>query len=558
MVLHLNDVIDYKRDIEPFRFIEIHAGPGAGKNTFIETLAQGAFPNAPKMRVLLITSRRAKVDETFTKYDNDENDLNLFQQRIGEAWDMLDEQGRHIFATIGNTICTAAFVASYIKKVFKANDKRTHIWDMYDLIAIDEAHSMMLDATYQDAPFHIYNLINYYLERCINEEYEDPACKHMILMTGTPDPLQSYFPENDVPHIFLDKMEQCENIQPKNVYFIENQDVVNHLKNDIKNGKRCIYFGNRIDRIKEIFNSGDLPQENMVLSFSDKEKRRNLENENIDAFNNMEGTEREIKKHFRIPMQFSVLLTTSRYREGINIKDNIDEIIIETHNKSDAIQMAGRIRSGVKEIYIVVDAKSYPVDYYKEEMEKKLSKIQLWGSTNTSDLLIRDTEGNIDKRCYPLNYMLNEIPDEQLQKFVDLVEEKFPYIRYSFLYACFMFYDPRATGVEYIKKENSIWEAGVKNNKIHQVVKNWFPNANIHKYVSSRENNYALSWDIWNKYQFRLNTVYEKEKIDAFTKELSAIWGYKQINRLLSMFSHYRCVKAGSDKVGKKGRKFVE
>ncbi len=543
---HLTDIIDYQRDIKPYRFVEIHAGPGAGKNTFIEALAKGVFPDAPKMRVLLITSRRAKVDETFSTYENPDNQsLSLFKKRIGEAWDILDEKGNHTFATIGNTICTSAFIAGYMKSVFRADDRRTYLWDMYDLIAIDEVHSMMLDATYQDAPFYIYDLLNHYLDRCIDGKYEKPVCKHVILMTGTPEPLQNYFPIREVSQNHLNLMQQCVNIQPKNIFFLESRNVVEHLQETIKADRRCIYFGNRIDRIKEIFYKKELPRSKMVLSFSDEEKRQMLKQTDNEAYTNMVDVERSIKENYQIPKKFLILLTTSRYREGINIKDNIDEMIIETHNKSDAIQMAGRVRSGVKNLYIIVDARPYPTDYMEEDMEQKIARIQLWGSTNPKDPIIKDKNGNTDRRCYPLNYMLNEIQEDQLQKFINLVKDKFPYVKYSYLYACFMYYVPRVTGTQYMQKENAIWEAGVKRKEIQSIVKSWFPDANVAGFLSDRDRKYEASWNIWKKYGFQLGVLYNKQVISAFKNELFALWKYKQLNKLLSMFSHYECVRAG-------------
>ena len=59
---YLSDVIDYERDIEPFRFIFINAGVGAGKNTWAESLF-----NELKKNVLFITSRAITADVFATK-----------------------------------------------------------------------------------------------------------------------------------------------------------------------------------------------------------------------------------------------------------------------------------------------------------------------------------------------------------------------------------------------------------------------------------------------------------------------------------------------------------
>lgn len=66
---YLSDAIDYDADIAPHRFIKIYAGVGSGKSTFIDNIAKGDViehqdhSKVKKQYVLLITSRRAKVDE---------------------------------------------------------------------------------------------------------------------------------------------------------------------------------------------------------------------------------------------------------------------------------------------------------------------------------------------------------------------------------------------------------------------------------------------------------------------------------------------------------------
>lgn len=70
---YLSDAIDYKRDIEPNFFVQIFAGVGSGKNYLIESMIKGELKDCPKQTVLLITSRKAKVQETLTQFrKNDE------------------------------------------------------------------------------------------------------------------------------------------------------------------------------------------------------------------------------------------------------------------------------------------------------------------------------------------------------------------------------------------------------------------------------------------------------------------------------------------------------
>lgn len=75
---YLSDAIDYKRDIEPNFFVQIFAGVGSGKNYLIESMIKGKLKDCPKQTVLLITSRKAKVQETLTQFEknNEESDCN--------------------------------------------------------------------------------------------------------------------------------------------------------------------------------------------------------------------------------------------------------------------------------------------------------------------------------------------------------------------------------------------------------------------------------------------------------------------------------------------------
>ena len=68
------DVIDVGADLAPYGFSAIYSGVGTGKNTFIEGLLteDGTFKGGLSSchRVLLVTSRKAKVEETFKRHGN--------------------------------------------------------------------------------------------------------------------------------------------------------------------------------------------------------------------------------------------------------------------------------------------------------------------------------------------------------------------------------------------------------------------------------------------------------------------------------------------------------
>lgn len=73
---YLSNAIDFARDIAPYRWISIWAGVGAGKNSFAEKLISGCpREGIPKMTVLIITSRRAKVLETLSNASREITDI---------------------------------------------------------------------------------------------------------------------------------------------------------------------------------------------------------------------------------------------------------------------------------------------------------------------------------------------------------------------------------------------------------------------------------------------------------------------------------------------------
>lgn len=58
---------------------------------------------------------------------------------------------------------------------YRPLDATTHLWELFDLIVIDEAHSLVLDASYQSAPFYVMELINEFCAR------HKAKCKEPVL-----------------------------------------------------------------------------------------------------------------------------------------------------------------------------------------------------------------------------------------------------------------------------------------------------------------------------------------------------------------------------------------
>ena len=60
-LLHM--VLDYEKDIAPYRFVQIYSGVGSGKNLWVQKLVEDGS------HVLLITSRQITADAQAKKLD---------------------------------------------------------------------------------------------------------------------------------------------------------------------------------------------------------------------------------------------------------------------------------------------------------------------------------------------------------------------------------------------------------------------------------------------------------------------------------------------------------
>jgi len=193
---HLSDAIHYPTDIEPYPFVCLWTGVGAGKNTFIEHMVNGnPEHDIPRLTVLLISSRKSKVIETLNDNNLDisnrfTNAGNLADIRRNTPYDpdfychiiTVDDCRCEIYQR--SLVCTNAAIETYHKYYFDWNDPTTHLWNRFDVIVWDEVHSLVMDSTYQSAPYHVLQLFRETRMR-MNQTDNRPRCKHIIFMTGT-------------------------------------------------------------------------------------------------------------------------------------------------------------------------------------------------------------------------------------------------------------------------------------------------------------------------------------------------------------------------------------
>ena len=225
------DVVNYETEIKPFPLVKIYSGVGSGKSHFASAMITGSKEyGIPEHNVLLITSRRAKVEETLKEmgslvkekitkngnlalevWETGEWEPLEYEKYRKEVKQMVDDFGEISFSTYNKSVvCTNAFISGYLRYVYDPENPLTHIWNKFDAIVIDEVHSLVTDSTYQSATFDVLALIHEYLRLYKNNSLQDCACKHLILMTGTPQPFETHvaldFPEEltkriDIPTV---------------------------------------------------------------------------------------------------------------------------------------------------------------------------------------------------------------------------------------------------------------------------------------------------------------------------------------------------------------------
>ena len=566
--LRLCDVLDYKTEIEGHPLVMLYAGPGSGKNFFAESFINGSEKyGIPKKTVLIITSRKSKVLETL---DSDALDLD---SHITGSWGnyhrylsdggFLDEKNQAYVRTLRSNyglynekvyqksvVCTYAFIETYLKKRYLPADMTTHLWELFDLIIIDEIHSLVSEASYQNSPFYILDLIREFtFRRQYAAEHpgqcEEPLCKQIIVMTGTPEPLD----EIDLGQgwAVIDKRSSCRNVQPENVHFLTAQNAYKQISKQLENNEKIIYFTNRTKTADEFAQDSGIDKNYISVSFSNEEKRNAMATGDKKAFNQMECIEQYLQKNCKLPDDTHLFVTTSRYKEGVNIENtDINCMYIESHLPCDVVQMAARVRSGVKDLYIIVDSACHP------------SKLSTQDAYEDEAIVREGALYNVYKNTFYPKYNLaplcrqhgdaqHAVCQNQYSPIAAKIahtEARYPFIRYSYFDNDFHFYEARRASMHYLYKWEHIFKRAFHNNTVHKLVQRWFPDANIEPYETPKmqARNYIRKLINENSKPEEGKHIYSKSEVNTVLSALNEIFktNLKSENALLKKFSCLR------------------
>lgn len=548
---HLAKVISYKNDIEPYNFIRIYAGVGSGKNFYInklitgytETLPDGTEYTVKPQRVLCITSRRAKVNEI----QNDESVS--VGQYIGEwdNWNAIDDLDEYLkwekeLPDIGcwitpsisqrSVACTNAAIEKYLQNKYSPHSVETHLWHRFDIIVVDEIHSISADASYQSAPFYIHKLINKVIRLYRKGQ---TTCK-IIVMTGSPHIIENFSIPKEGNHI--DLMERCINIVPKRLTFVDSNEARKDVKRRLCNGERLIYFANHIDTIFKIYE--DMPEElreTIAFSFSAEDRLDLEKKEHQRLYERMKDTEDEIAKSQKIPDTIKLLLTTSKNKEGINIKnEDVDTMYIEAHAEVDIIQMAGRVRNSVEDLYIITDSKGFGDNESQFEYD----------FTQDSEIVDRVNDF-FRKLCIQENVVLDPEFDcirknifaySRLKDFIEYIHKKYPYVRFNYFEDEFQLYSHRHSSITYYKEQHELFARAVGNqDMLSRLAKRWFPTTEVCWPETLQE-----QVDRYIAEHGYIGASISPEEEKRIIEDLNEIEGkkYKRISKLINPFGYKR------------------
>lgn len=519
--LFLSEAINFERDIQPFKVIRIYSGVGSGKNHWVETLANAGYS------ILLITSRKATADAQAKKLS-------------GSRWINLSDLSKNNFEIEkqNTVVVTNAGIEQFLKTKYNKDDESTHIWRYFDFIILDEAHSLVADATFSDSPFHVMRFLQYVLKKHVE-------CK-IVFMTGTPAPIDQLFSEKllDSPDFnSLDLYQTCKCVTPKEVLLIPTHSIVYDIVAELERGSRIIYFANSISRIetlvKELCVQG-IEEQNIGIAYSGNEQRSFSKT----IFENKSTIRTSLLERESIPKEFKILLTTTQNKEGINIiDDDIKVVITESCDHSSIIQMAGRVRKGIDFLVILYDANQHHLAFTPMDLEL--------------DYFCLD-----NVKIYYCN-----CGSEQLKECIETVERRFPGIRYCYLRERFCFYSTRYDAISMIRNDHSYiqqciktwnqqpYKQGITIGQGEYDLQKWFPNSTLTLYrkrtIEEQEAllSAAVKKEILPNYLGRLLTPDDKKQLageinslldnyDFDYSEMKIKKPVKQLNPFLSHFGY--------------------
>lgn len=558
---HLSEVISYEKDIAPYPFIQIYSGVGSGKNYFInqlingytETRTDGSTYEVPPHRVLCITSRRAKVNET-------QNDNNVSVGIYVDEWIngcQVEDIEEYIKSQITlsddrswgdqlihqrSIVCTNAAIEKYLENHYNPANISTHLWQRFDIIVLDEAHSVLSDASYQTAPFYVHKFINEVSKR---NQCGETTCK-TIVMTGTPGIIKNFSLPKHAHEINV--LNECINIAPPNIAFISSEDARTDLLSRFHKGQKAVYFANHIAKLfslHEDFTPAE--QKHIALSFSNKDRLDFSKPEHTAIAQQMYTTQERIAKEQQLPDNIQLFITTSRNKEGINLLNrDVKVMYVEAHSEVDIIQMAGRIRYGLDILYIITDSPAHPDTENQWEYDFTIYEKLENCANDFLHKLCAQKEIHLDVKDNEDTFFRKNISNYPvLSEFIEYIHTKYPYLRFNYLKDKFEIYKNRKISKKYYQDQEHLFSIAKKSEKeLEALVKTWYPNAKV-SFIDIKRQKIT---DFLTEKQF-INTPLDQSQLVCIREFLISVVGktFSSLNPVLKPYG-FCVVKASGNR----------
>lgn len=393
---YLSEVFDIDKEVATFgNKLFLIAGVGAGKSKFVTKYL------ASKGSVLFVTSRKAKVEadianSTFsgTYRDNFNNN---------------------------QLLVTNAKLASMVHKISNTHLQEIDDFiDHFDYIVIDEVHSLAADSIFAPSSGPVLSFM----------EYAANKGKVVIAMTGTPDPIEYYFRDNN--WAIRDYRDDCVYLHPQQVEIISKRSVLKTIILHLGKSK-IVYFANKTNSItqlcKLLINDEHISANKISVIVARSREKEYMESLKSFSSNHGEIIETESQKTYEsiineecIPDACHILFATSTLKEGLNFNNEKIVMICENHLLSNLIQYWGRARLRECMVYIVADSQDHESKRNELIYEYACSKE-----------VIAANEFMQERILSPHNALSNL----EKEKFVEYVEASNQYLYFDFISLCF-------------------------------------------------------------------------------------------------------------------------
>lgn len=408
----------------------IWSGVGSGKNGFIEGVHKKIIHDdgrveeinvvglAERYRVLLITSRKAKVTETEARHRKD------FYPYLTDV--------RHIddFNYVENDnnsfVCTSAHIKDRIKQDYSPTILAPEpFWKKFDFVVVDEFHSLIADATFSETAFIMKCFIDKIYEDCIKGRAIKDIKPKLIFMSGTPRTTKKLL--ENFEYKAYDLFNDAKYVKPKKLTFSYRKKVISEIQSTLKKGGTVVYYMCVLEKLRELIRmakDAGVSENRIAVSVADEDTIKWIkENYKNTIYENIKLVEDSLSAEMKIPQGIQFFITNSKNKEGINIETKPDLLVIEHHYEDDIIQICGRFRNGVKNVKVIDDAQQFhlPVNYEREEEYQREEGI-LAVNNYLQKLIDRQ---DIDLETITAYYQ------EDLKNFISYIEKSTRYIRFN-------------------------------------------------------------------------------------------------------------------------------